>query len=125
MSSFKDAGLKYIWDEDGELQNRVSWVHPHNILTSNPKAALSLMSFFAKNATWMKIQAGIPLTGRKATRGNVYSFSLSWHSEQTPDKQEILGAASETLETLGLQDYQAIIVVYKKVNSFGSIYCNH
>ena len=58
------------------------------------------------------MQAGVPMTGRKATAGSVYSFSLSWHPEQDPDREMMEGSALQVLEELGLYEHEAVIVAH-------------
>ena len=125
LTSFKDAGLKYIHDKAGKLYESIEWTHTLNMVVNQPKTSMKYMAYIVNSSTKLKIEAGISLAGRKATRGSVYTFSLSWHPEETPNKLEMIEAASETIEILGLEDYQAIVIAYQKTtNQHIRIICN-
>ena len=40
----------------------------------------------------------------------VYAFSLGWHPEETPSREDMLKAGREALKVLGMQDYQALMI---------------
>ena len=71
------------------------------------------MALTSINANRLKQEAGVALTGRKRTRGEVFSFSLSWSpDEEKPDKAHMKHCADETLKVLKLQDHQSVLVAH-------------
>lgn len=110
--SFKGAGLYYLHDKEALTDQRVSWTQVRNMPVRDPEAAMNWMAYTSINANKLKQEAGIKTTGRKRERGTVYTFSLSWSPEENPDKEKMIKAADETLETLGLQDHQTVLVAH-------------
>lgn len=108
--SFKGAFQYYMHDKEAQTKERVGWTYTHNLPTDNAALAVRTMITTAKNAEALKRSAGIANTGRKMKSGPVYSYSLSWHPEQKPDKQTMLDAALETLHLLKLQEHEAVVV---------------
>lgn len=112
--SFKGAGLYYLHDKGADTSERVAWTHTQNVPTQDPEKALNWMAYTATHADQIKQQAGVAGTGRKSKSGAVYSFSLSWHPDQEPDKDKMLGSALETIDLLGLRDHEAVIVAHQE-----------
>lgn len=112
--SFKGAGDYYLHDKEADTSERVGWTHTHNLPTNDPQKAMKVMAFTAIHSDDIKRQAGTKTTGRKATAGSVYSFSLAWHPEQRPDKKEMIDASMSTLDKLGLTEHQAVIVYHNE-----------
>ncbi len=110
--SFKGAGLYYLHDKQAKTKDRVAWTQTHNLPTNDADKAFGWMAHTAMNANRLKYKAGVVPTGRKTTAGVVYSYSLAWHPEQTPDKQTMLDAAYETLNLLKLSDHEAVFVAH-------------
>ena len=115
--SFKGAGQYYLHDKDkAQTSDRVGWTHMHNINTADPHKAMKCMAYTAMNANKLKQEMGVKATGRKASAGAVYSYSLAWHPSEQPEKQTMLNSAFETLEKLGLKDHQAVIVQHQETD---------
>jgi len=112
--SFKGAGMYYLHDKQADTSERVAWTHTHNVPTQDPEKALRWMAYTAEHADQIKRESGVAMTGRKSRAGSVYSFSLSWHPEQKPEKEQMLGSAFETLELLGLKDHEAVVVAHQE-----------
>ena len=111
--SFKGAGAYYLHDKDhANTSDRVSWTHTHNHSTDDPQKALNRMAYTAMIADKLKYKAGVSSKGRKATAGAVYTFSLSYHKEQSPTKQNMIDDAFEALGVLDLKDHQAVMVAH-------------
>lgn len=111
--SFKGAGAYYLHDKDhANTSDRVSWTHTHNHSTDDPQKALNRMAYTAMRADKLKHQAGVSTAGRKATAGAVYTFSLSYHKEQSPTKKNMIDDAFEALGFLDLKDHQAVMVAH-------------
>lgn len=112
--SFIGAGLYYLHDKQATTNDRVAWTYTHNLPTQDPEKAMKVMAFTAMNAAYYKDMVGGSKAGRKATRGAVFTFSLAWHPEQSPDKLHMLDTAFSALEELGLKEnHQAVIVAHK------------
>ena len=112
--SFKGAGQYYLHDKGAETSERVEWTHTHNLVTNDPEKAFRYMAWTAMNAEQLKANSGVARTGRKATAGPVYSFSLAWHPEQKPEKEEMMRGAFDTLEGLGLIEHEAVMVAHNE-----------
>lgn len=110
--SFKGAGLYFLHDKQAKTNDRVEWTYIHNIPTNDPDKAFRFMAYTAMNAEMLKRQAGVKATGRKATKGPVYTFSLAWAPHQNPDKQTMLEAAFMTLGLLDLEEHEAVFVAH-------------
>lgn len=110
--SFKGAGQYYLHDKGASSKDRVAWTHTHNLPTSDPELAMKLMAHTAIHRNKLKLQAGVPLTGRKGNGKPVYSFSLAWQPEQEPQKEHMLELAFDALELLGLKEHEAVFVAH-------------
>jgi len=110
--SFKGAGLYFLHDKQADTKERVQWTYIHNIPTKDPDKAFKWMAYTAMNADMLKRQSGVKATGRKATKGPVYTFSLAWAPHQQPDKQTMLESAFTTLGLLDLEDHEAVFVAH-------------
>ena len=63
---------------------------PHNLPTSDPELGMKLMAHTVIHRNKLKLQAGVPLTGRKGNGKPVYSFSLAWQPEQEPQNEDLI-----------------------------------
>lgn len=125
--SLKGAGKYYLHDKrdrEGKTRStsdRVGFIYTNNLpndgrsLTpEEAKKALNLMAYTAMHADVLKEQAGVSKRGRKVELGSVYSYSLSWDREQTPDDEEMRTAAISSIQSLGLyEEYHSLIVQHK------------
>jgi hypothetical protein len=116
--SFKGAALYYLHDKrrEGEAvrltTERVAWTDTLNLSTGDPERAWRLMASTAMSQADLKKAAGEKATGRKLTKP-VHAYSLSWHPEQKPTREQQMHAARESLKAIGLEGYQAIIVAHR------------
>lgn len=112
--SFKGAGQYYLHDKQADTAERVAFTYTRNLPTANPQLALHMMIFTATHSADLKEASGIKAEagGRQQSAGSVYSYSLSWHTEQEPDKAAMIAAANTTLERLGLSEHQVLIVAH-------------
>jgi len=108
-SSFKGAAAYYLHDKEADSRERIAWMHTENLVTNDPDRAWKVMAWTANNQSTLKTQAGVRATGRKLQKP-VFAFSLSWHPEQTPDKDHMLAAAKEAAAALDLSEHQTIYV---------------
>mgnify|MGYP000140701264 CR=1 FL=1 len=112
-ASFKGAGLYYLHDKSARTSERVDWTLTLNVPTNDPKKALKWMTYTAMTAEQIKAEHGGSRAGRKAKGKPVYSYSLSWHKDDQPSREEMQKAAFDTLERLNLKDHEAVIVAHR------------
>ncbi len=110
-ASFKGAAAYYLHDKEAETKERVAWTETMNLITSDQQKAARVMAATAMAQNELKIEAGIKATGRKLEKP-VYVYSLSWHPDERPDKATMVEAARESLQALGVEDRQALIVCH-------------
>lgn len=110
-SSFKGAGQYYLHDKQAETSERVAWTETVNLRAANPDRAIRVMAATAMDRDALKLAAGIRAGGRSSDKV-VQTYSLAWHPEQQPSKAEMVEAARESLDVLGLSEHQALIVCH-------------
>lgn len=113
--SFKGAFAYYLHDKGAQTAERVAWTETRNFAQDDPGYAQSVMIATARQADALKQAAGVKATGRKATAGPVYAFSLSWHPDEAPqlDRAEMVRAADAALKVLKAEHLQAVIVCHQ------------
>lgn len=109
--SFKGAGLYYLHDKGALTSERVAFTHGENLHSQNAERALTEMAFVALNADRLKEQAGVEKVGRKGEYP-VYHYSLSWHPDQKPNREEMIEAGRSSLKALELEGYQAMMIAH-------------
>ncbi len=95
-----------------ETSERVGWADTRNLATFRPERAARLMAATAKAAPDLKRLAGVARGGRKLAKP-VLHYSLSWARDETPDKREMNRAVDGSLEALGLEGHEALIVAHE------------
>jgi hypothetical protein len=87
--SFKGAMAYYLHDKRQEGQDahpttsdRVAFTETRNMMEVGPHTATRIMIGTAAQADELKRAAGVKATGRKATAGPVYAFSLQWKPDE-------------------------------------------
>ena len=98
-------------DRSPETSERVGWADTRNLATVRPERAARLMAATAKAAPDLKRLAGGARGGRKLAKP-VLHYSLSWARDETPDRQEMSRAVDGSLEALGLEGHEALIVAH-------------
>ncbi len=98
-------------DRSPETSERVAWADTRNLATFRPERAARLMAATAKAAPDLKRLAGAARGGRKLAKP-VLHYSLSWAQDETPDKREMSRAVDESLEALGLEGHEALVVAH-------------
>ena len=111
-TSFKGAFLYYCHDKDARTTMRVAWTETRNLMADTVDKAWRFMAYTAKSRERLKQAAGVKATGRKLEKP-VFTYSLSWHPEQSPTKREMLQAADDSLKALGLEEHQVIISCHR------------
>ncbi len=111
--SFKGCATYLLHDKEAKTANRLEWTLTLNLATDNPHVAWRVMSATAMNSAALKRKAGIKNTGRKSG-GDVLHVTLSWHKNQHGeiDRNEMLTCAHATLDYLGAQKHQAMVVCH-------------
>jgi hypothetical protein len=95
-----------------ETSERVGWADTRNLATFRPERAARLMAATARAAPDLKRLAGGAPGGRKLAKP-VLHYSLSWAQDETPDKGEMNRAVDGSLEALGLEGHEALIVAHE------------
>jgi len=111
--SFKGAGLYYLHDKSAKTSERVDWTLTRNVPTNDPNKALKWMTYTAMNADRIKAEYGGSRVGRKSEGKYVYTYSLSWHKDDKPTREEMQNAVFETLDRMKLTDHEAVIVAHR------------
>ncbi len=111
-SSFKGAAAYYLHDKKANTNERVAWTYTHNLPTMSAYKGFGYMASTAMQAEVLKHRSGGSKAGKKSHKKPVYSFSLSWHPEQSPDQSTMQRAAMHVLEKLGLADHEAVFVAH-------------
>ncbi len=98
-------------DRRPTTSERVGWADIRNLATFRPERAARLMATTAKAAPDLKRLVGGSPGGRKLAKP-VLHYSLSWARDETPDRQEMSRAVDGSLEALGLEGHEALIVAH-------------
>ncbi|WP_419938672.1 relaxase/mobilization nuclease domain-containing protein [Candidatus Palauibacter sp.] len=98
-------------DRSPETSERVAWTDTRNLATIRPERAARLMAATAKAAPDLKRRAGGARGGRKLAKP-VLHYSLSRAREETPTRQEMSQAVDGSLEALGMEGHEALIVAH-------------
>ncbi len=98
-------------DRSPETSERVAWTDTRNLPTIRAERAARLMAATAKAAPDLKRLAGGACGGRKLAKP-VLHYSLSWAQDETPDRREMSRAVDGSLEALGLEGHEALIVAH-------------
>ena len=98
-------------DRSPETSERVAWTDTRNLPTIRAERAARLMAATAKAAPDLKRLAGGARGGRKLAKP-VLHYSLSWAQDETPTRQEMSRAVDGSLEALGLEGHEALIVAH-------------
>jgi len=107
--SFKGAGLYYLHDKKADTRERVAFTHTENLPTSDPDKAIKCMAWTALRQQELKTRSGGSAKGRKLTQP-VYCYSLSWAPGEEPSRDQMIGAAKDTLKALGMADHEALLI---------------
>ena len=99
-------------DRRPRTSERVGWADTRNLATIRVERAARLMAATARAAPDLKRLAGVARGGRKLAKP-VLHYSLSWARDETPDKREMNRAVDESLEALGLEGHEALIVAHE------------
>jgi hypothetical protein len=110
-TSFKGAGLYYLHDKQARTTERVAFTHTEGLATNDPELALKMMAHTAINQNRIKDANGAARTGRKLTYP-VYTYSLSWATDEQPSQEQMIEAGQQTLKELGLDGHEVLMVAH-------------
>jgi hypothetical protein len=105
--SFKGAGMYYLHDKQADTSERVLWTLTRNLPTQDAQLAFDCMAYTDIELKQHREAEG--KAGRKQSAGSVFSYSLSWHPDEQPDRLEMQRAAEITLVRLGLFEHEAVL----------------
>ena len=91
---------------------RVAWSETRNVAAEDPRQAARVMAATASRSEDLKQLAGVKAGGR-ALEKPVCHYSLSWGKDEKPNLQEMGRAVTESLETMGLADRQAVMIAHR------------
>ncbi|MBZ0146694.1 MAG: relaxase/mobilization nuclease domain-containing protein, partial [Pseudorhodoplanes sp.] len=99
-----------LHDKQADTNDRVEWVLTHNIAGHADDAWYEMHETW-RNQAKLKENAGLSARGRKNT-APVLHYTLSWHEDDQPDRQDMTRAALASLKALGLAEHEALIVAH-------------
>ena len=104
--------FQYLYHAKGSRDEcRVAWSETRNMMTRCLHKAWKVMAFTVKVQARLKEASGRRRSGRKLEKP-VFSYSLSWHPEQKPTKERMREAVERSLEALGLDEHEAMIIAH-------------
>jgi hypothetical protein len=105
-NAFDGIGDYALHDKQNrQTANRVGFTAILNMEAQTPEEAIAQMT--SSYQRYREREAN--KRGRKLTKP-VYTYSLSWAPDQTPDREEMLSAAHSSLKALRLEGLQTLIV---------------
>lgn len=107
--SFTGAAQYYLHDKGALTSARVAFSLTENLPTRDARKAVKCMAFTAMHQQEIKARAGGSAKGRRLEYP-VYCYSLSWAPDETPSPEDMIGAARESMEALGLKGHEAVFV---------------
>ncbi len=107
--SFEGAALYYLHDKGALTSGRVAFVLTENLPTDDAEKAIKCMAWTAMHQSEIKARAGGSAKGRRLEYP-VYTYSLSWAPDESPDPEEMIAAARESLQALGLNGHETLFV---------------
>jgi hypothetical protein len=110
-AGFRGAWAYFCHDKQGDSAERVEWIEYRNLLADSPAKAWKIMEYTHRSRNLLKQAAGRSMGGREVTKP-CFSYSLSWHPDEAPSRQEMLALADESLRVLGLEEHQVMIVCH-------------
>ena len=94
-----------------ESSKRVEWTETRNLATSQGERAARIMAATAEAGGELKRLAGVAATGRKLEKP-VCHYSLNWAEKEKPERGEMRRAVEGSLQALGMEGHQALIVAH-------------
>lgn len=110
-SSFKGAALYYLHDKGALTSVRVAFAQTQNLPTQDADKAIKCMAWTAMHQNEIKVRAGGSAKGRKLVHP-VYTYSLSWAPDEEPAPEDMISAARESLQALGLDGHETLFVAH-------------
>ena len=121
-TSFNGVAMYLLRDKKDEdtdeilySSNRVDWTATRNFFKDDldPWMASKVMAATAMDQDRLKREAGVRASGQKS-KGAVLHYSIAWHPDEDGkiDKAEMLKAVDQSLEALGAENHQSMIVCH-------------
>lgn len=107
-TSFKGSCQYVLHDPKKQTRDRIAWAITHN-LASDPDHVWFEMYETCQNQAKLKANAGLSARGRKNTTP-VLHYTLSWHVDDAPSREQMMAAGFASLRQLGLEEHEALIV---------------
>ena len=92
-STSVSATINYLENDE----DRVAWKEPFNLASDDREFVKNEMQQVAKMSK---------------TDEPIYHYSISWDETDNPTREQMMEAATQTLDDLGLSDHQALIVAH-------------
>jgi hypothetical protein len=109
--SFKGLAQYLTHDPKAQTQQRLAWTHTLNCAHDDPASAVHEMYTTCLDAELLKEQAGVRAGGRALQRPAKH-FSLNWHPEEEPTKEDMIATTEGFLKHMGWQEHQALLVAH-------------
>lgn len=106
--SFTGLGSYLTHDAGAETTERIAWTHTLNCANDHVPSAIHEMYNTYLDAGLLKEEAGIRRGGRPL-EDPVKHFSLNWHPDETPSREQIIAAVEGYLGHMGWQEHQAVL----------------
>lgn len=94
-----------------QSSERVEWTETRNLATSQGERAARIMAATAEAGGELKRLAGVAASGRKLEKP-VCHYSLNWAEKEKPDRGEMRRAVEGSLQALGMEGHQALMVAH-------------
>ena len=95
-----------------DTSERVEWSDTRNVAADDPRQAARVMAATAERSEELKQLAGVKAGGRKLEKP-VCHYSLNWGKDEQPSRKAMERAAAASLNVLGLEDRQAVVVAHR------------
>ena len=108
------ADVTHYVTHDGRTLNtsaRVEWRENLNMVQASPEDTAAMMDQLIADAPHLKRRVGVSARGRKLAKG-IMHFTLSWSPDEKPDRKEMMRAALESLQHLGLDRCMATVACH-------------
>ena len=108
------ADVTHYVTHDGRTLNtsaRVEWRENWNMVQASPEDTAAMMDQLIADAPHLKRRVGVSARGRKLAKG-IMHITLSWSPDEKPDRKEMMRAALESLQHLGLDRCMATVACH-------------
>ncbi len=110
-TSFNGLGQYLSHDANASTDERLAWIHTHNLAHDDMRSAIDEMVWTHRDAELLKQEAGIRAGGRP-TEKPVKHVSLSWSPEERPTQEHMVETAEDYLRHMKWDEHQAVMVAH-------------